>query len=207
MNGLKPIGAIRASTALTLCCAMLLLGAAAGYGLRGAERVQIQTPAEQQAAQPQATPVRIAAEGGPAGTPDSAAQVAQMGEATLSPTAKVLWRCHMACGHTVEREDAQPAIGKTKAELEAAYGPGSVESFSPEGAVISQAFDYFCPEHYVLKLENGALTVRKTNEELQEETLLALDVALPADAAAECAQGLPFDSLEDINVYLEGLEG
>ncbi|MPN49234.1 hypothetical protein SDC9_196849 [bioreactor metagenome] len=58
----------------------------------------------------------------------------------------------------------------------------------------------------MLKLENGALTVRKTNEQLTEEILLTLDLELPADAAVECEAGLAFDSMEDINVYLEGLD-
>lgn len=204
MNGLHPYGALRASTALMLCCAMLLLGAAAGYSLRGMERVYIQSPEE--AAQPaeQEPPAVLET---PA-APDDAAQVSQMGEETVSPDATVIWRYQMACGHTVEVKDPQPAVGKTRAELEEAYGAGAVESFSPEAVALRLKMDLFCPEHYVLKLENGTLTVRKTDEQLIEQVLpLTLDVTLPADAAAECAEGLPFDSLEDINIYLEGLEG
>ena len=129
-----------------------------------------------------------------------------MGEETVSPDARVLWRYHMACGHVVEREDAQPAIGKTKAELEAAYGVDSVSSFGNAAVVLELESPLCCPDHYLLKLEEGVLTVRKTGDDLQEEILLTLDVTLPPDAAAECEQGLCFDSLEDINVYLEGLD-
>ena len=196
MNGLKPLGAIRASTAMLLCCATLLLGGAAGYTIRGTQQVQIQPPpaetAQEAPAQPEQEP--------------QTEQVAQMGEETVSPSAKVLWRYHMACGHVVEREDAQPAIGKTQAELEAAYGPGSVVSFAADAVVLELESAAYCPDHYVLKLEDGALTVRKTGDDLQEEILLNLDVTLPPDAAAECEKGLCFDSLEDINVYLEGLD-
>lgn len=196
MNGLKPLGAIRASTAMLLCCATLLLGGAAGYTIRGTQQVQIQSPPTETAQTPPSQPAQE----------PPAAQVAQMGEETVSPSAKVLWRYHMACGHVVEREDAQPAIGKTQAELEAAYGPGSVTSFGADAVVLELESAAYCPDHYVLKLENGALTVRKTGDDLQEEILLTLDVTLPPDAAAECEKGLCFDSLEDINVYLEGLD-
>ena len=196
MNGLKPLGAIRASTAMLLCCAMLLLGGAAGYTIRGTQQVQIQPPPEETAQEAPAQPEQE----------PQAEQVAQMGEETVSPDARVLWRYHMACGHVVEREDAQPAIGKTKAELEAAYGVDSVSSFGNAAVVMELESPLCCPDHYLLKLEEGVLTVRKTGDDLQEEILLTLDVTLPPDAAAECEQGLCFDSLEDINVYLEGLD-
>lgn len=199
MNGLHPYGALRVSTALLLCCAMLALGVAAGYTLRGG-RVQIESPQEaleEPVAQPLAQP-----------EPGSAAQVSQiMGEETVSPHANVTWLYQMACGHTVELTDAQPAIGKTRAKLEALYGAEAVESFSAETVRMRLTSERFCPRHYVLYLENGELTVRKTDDALALQVLLTLEVDLPADAAAECAEGLPFDSLEDINIYLEGLEG
>ena len=56
MNGLKPLGAIRASTAMLLCCAMLLLGGAAGYTIRGTQQVQIQPPPEETAQEVPAQP-------------------------------------------------------------------------------------------------------------------------------------------------------
>lgn len=203
MNGLHPSGVLRASTALMLCCAMLLLGAAGGYSLGSRERVNIDAPAE--AALPpeaaQADPTEAAE------PPVGEAEVAQMGEETVSPDAVVTWRYQMACGHIVELTDAQPIIGKTRLELEAAYGAGAVEAFSPRVVTLCLQSDRFCPEHYVLLLEDEALTVRKTNETLDVEVLLTLDVELPPDAAEECAEGLPFDSLEDINIYLEGIEG
>ena len=66
MNGLKPLGAIRASTAMLLCCAMLLLGGAAGYTIRGTQQVQIQPPPEETAqevpAQPEQEPQAVAFE-------------------------------------------------------------------------------------------------------------------------------------------------
>ena len=205
MNGLNPLGGIKASTALILCLGTLLLGTAAGYGLNGRERVDIQTPAQMEqgaAAQPD--------NGGEStNQPDTgeAAQVAQMGTVTVSPQAKVRWECHMACGHTVELEDAQPIVGKTREEIETAYGPAAIIDFSADSVSLRLELTQYCPEHYLLKLENGVLTVRKTDSQLQEQVLLTLDVELPADAAGECAEGLPFDSLEDINVYLEGIEG
>ncbi len=194
MNGLRPMGAIKASTAILLCCAMLLLGGAAGYSMgMGQEQAAIEAPPPAEAAEP--------AEETPA-----AAQVAQRGEETVSPNAQVIWQNQMCCGHTVEVESAQPIIGKTRAELEREYGADAILEFSPEKVTIAREMDLFCPEHYVLKLESGLLTVRKTGEDLKEEILLTLDVSLPPDAAAECTEGLPFDSLEDINLYLEGLD-
>lgn len=197
MNGLHTYGSVRVSTALLLCCAMLLLGAAAGYGLGGRERVEIEAPPE--ALEPPAAQ--------PLSTQEDAAAGARPGAETVAPDAKVVWVYQMVCGHTAEVEDAQPVIDKTRAELEAAYGAAAVESFSAKEVRLRLTSERFCPRHYVLYLENGALTVRKTDEALAEQVLLTLDVSLPADAAAECAEGLPFDSLEDINVYLEGLEG
>ncbi len=201
MNGMQPYGALRASTALLLCCAMLLLGAAAGYSLGGRERVKIDQP--QEAAQnPAVEPLSQPAQSG------DTAQVSQtMGEETVSPEAVVTWRYEMACGHTVEVVDNQAVVDKTRAELEALYGPAAVESFSPQAVTMRLAREQYCPQHYVLVLQEGVLTVRKTDESLQEQVLLTLDVDLPEDAAAECVEGLPFDSLEDINVYLEGIEG
>ncbi len=203
MNGLYPSGVLRASTALMLCCAMLLLGAAGGYSFGSRERVNIESPAEA-ALPPEATqtdPIEAAEQ------PAGAAEVAKRDSKTVSPDAVVTWRYQMACGHIVELTDAQPVIGKTRLELEEAYGAEAVEAFSPEAVTLYFTSDNFCPEHYVLWLENEILTVRKTNEKLAVEVLMTLDVDLPADAAAECAEGLPFDSMEDINIYLEGIEG
>lgn len=203
MNGLHPSGVLRASTALMLCCAMLLLGAAGGYSLGSRERVNIESPAE-------ATLPPEAAQTDPieaAEPPTGVAEVAKRDSETVSPDAVVTWRYQMACGHIVELTDAQPVIGKTRLELEKDYGAGSVEAFSPEAVTLCLQSESFCPAHYVLWLENEILTVRKTDEKLAVEVLMTLDVKLPADAAAECAEGLPFDSMEDINIYLEGIEG
>ena len=204
MNGMHTYGTLRVTTSLLISCAMLLLGAVAGYSLGGREQVHIDPI--QQAAQ---TPVveLPAQQVSPLEADDSAQVSQQMLDEAVSPEAVVIWQYHMACGHAVEFEAAQDAIGKTRAELEAEYGIGSVESFSQQAVTMNVASEQYCPEHYVLLLEDGVLTVRKTDERLHEQVLLTLDVNLPIGAAAECAEGMIFDSLEDINIYLEGLEG
>jgi hypothetical protein len=174
---------------------MLLTGAALGHYAIDPAGEPIQAPQEAQPAQT------------PAPRQDAAAQTAQRGEDTITPTAQVTWRYAMACGHEVSIQDAQPVVGKTRAELAQAYGADAVVQFSPARVEIRQARDISCPDHYVLKLENDTLTVRKTDAALKERILLTLDIPLPKDAAAECIKGMTFDSLEDINIYLEGLDG
>ena len=142
------------------------------------------------------------------------AQTGNVGVASVLPTTRmargVLFE---KCGHTLDASLSTDAfIGYTQSELETFYPDASVVTFSAEQVYLRQSIDAFCPEHFELRLEeDGALCIFQTDPKLFTENLVqTLDAALVDDMSPSdrnCVRnGLGFDSLADIDSYLESAE-
>lgn len=111
------------------------------------------------------------------------------------------------CGDEVTRTVVGSDAGLTRRELAAAHGGYEVELFDAEHARLVREADGCCPEHYTLCAGEGELIITRRDAETLEyvEVMRIKTESVPGDAAG-LAQGLTFDTLEEINAYLEGAE-
>ena len=117
------------------------------------------------------------------------------------------------CAHSVSTAiDTSAFIGYTTEELERFDSPDEVR-FPAGGAVtIVHSVDGCCPMHYLLRLDEASrLCVYHTDAALFTTELiqqLAFDSQgeCSADDAANLAHGVVFDTLAEIDAYLESME-
>ncbi len=130
----------------------------------------------------------------------------------LPSTGITLETCFAVCGHTVSRElDNASYVGFSEAEMAEHFFGADFTEFSSKRVVMRRSQPGCCPEHVLLKsAADGTLRVYQTEadtfrqRELQHlgETPALLDESV----AAELAAGVAFDSIDEINAYLESVE-
>lgn len=143
-----------------------------------------------------------------------AEQVGSIGEASILPTTAVERQvCYLACHHTVEQVmgDTSPLIGMTRQELAAAYPDAAITSFTAERVRLVLSVDGYCPAHLLLRADaQGTLAVWRMQEDaLEMQPVLTLAATLDAfdgETAAALSEGVLFDSMDEINAYLESME-
>lgn len=116
------------------------------------------------------------------------------------------------CGHTLQmREKDGPLTGYSRTDIEAEYPNITIQTINEQRTELLYEVDAHCPEHYVLILTTeGVLQVRRTNvDTLAVETVMTLsfDVSgLSRQVQDALLEGMTFDTLEEINRYLEDAE-
>lgn len=116
------------------------------------------------------------------------------------------------CEHTVTRRVAAPAelYGKTLAEVEPLYDEWQITEFASKEIKMSQKPDLYCSDHVVLlPNEAGILCVfqNKYGDAMALVSELETELsALPASMQEEVRQGLGFNSLVELEQWLEGAE-
>lgn len=173
---------------------VLALGAWGGYTLRGAATPPAQTP--------------------PAPTASPAAEpVGAIGEQSILPTTDVTIRyTFLLCGHTREKHETGGELtGYTLEDITEKYPDARVLELSAERAVIERELERYCPDHVALFVDGaGNLCISQTEEtdfEAEKVTTLNYDISdLPEDVISQLEEGIVFDSLEQVNAYLEDAE-
>lgn len=183
--------------------AMIVGACVAGYSFsRAKTKEEMQNKAQEQATSSLRIPVTT-----PTPTTDGKMAMGLLNNATLQGDAVLTIQYQYAlCRHTVEDEVSEGLDGKTETDLLTDYPGATIVEFDAEHAIISVPIDMYCPEHYILKSVEGVLEIHRTvpgKEETSVERKLD-DVSAPADPALET--GIVFDSLEDIEEYLENME-
>lgn len=116
------------------------------------------------------------------------------------------------CGHTLSVPvESRAFIGYTEDELAAFYDTGSVDSFSSTYAAISFVQVGYCPNHYVLGIVDGLLCVYRTSAETLARDIVQVIQAVdplefPEEERMLLETGVAFDTLEQIDAYLESVE-
>lgn len=172
---------------------VLALGAWGGYTLRGANTLPVQTPAP---------------------TVSSAAEpVGNIGEQSILPTTDVTIRyTFLLCGHTREKHETGGELtGYTLEDITKKYPDARVLELSGERAVIERELERYCPDHVALFVDGaGNLCISQTDEtdfEAEKVTTLNYDVSdLPEEVISQLEEGIVFDTLEQVNAYLEDVE-
>lgn len=136
-----------------------------------------------------------------------------VGMASVLPETRIVRHVRFeSCGHEVLSEPPQKAfIGYTQTELESFYAPCVIGRFDGEQIEINQSMENYCPKHYVLKQEGEDLCVYRTESEhltWQLERVLDTELAamLQDEMHEQLAKGIAFDSLSEIDAYLESIE-
>jgi hypothetical protein len=130
---------------------------------------------------------------------------------TLSPYAKVVYRYTYApCGHMLKQEEPIPRewAGLTEEGLRETAGRAAAY-FSADQVIVDERLNLYCPEHFVLKEENGQLQIYQNADGKGVQIIHTLNTpvdALPENVRASLRQGIAFDSLEELESYIESLE-
>jgi len=116
------------------------------------------------------------------------------------------------CGHTLQLQEKDgPIADHGQSQTQAAYPNITIQTMNGEDGGLLYEVASHCPAHYVLILTSeGVLQVQQTNADtLAVETVmtLSLDVSVLSRQVQDALQeGMVFDSLEQINKYLEDVE-
>lgn len=144
---------------------------------------------------------------------DSVQTVSTDRRITALKSTKVEWKLRFnGCGHYITLKSQGDIAGMDKEEAKAAYSDYSAELFTSAYVSLVKDSDGFCPEHYVmLSGEDGdMLEVYKRNTQtLENEHITSIDISpdrFAEDIAALQAGGLLFNSLQEINEYIESAE-
>ena len=117
---------------------------------------------------------------------------------------------YTACGHSIyESIDVDKSwVGLTKEELNKVLTEGKVESFSASLIKIKYTFRCYCPNHYILKEENGELCVYNTQSGSDEQVLCMsfkpINRELSTEEKEALSEGKVFNSIEDVVSYIDG---
>ena len=151
-------------------------------------------------------------------TDNEVQSVDKVGENRILPTTKVRWHVHFSsCPESYEYEGTaginggSDITGMSKAEIEEAYKNCTVEQLTGTEAYIDIMLEGYCPQHYPLKVDNDSnILVNKRDEITYEQRIVVVrplsmdDFSL--EVQEEFKEGLPFDSLEAVDSYIEGLD-
>ena len=145
---------------------------------------------------------------------EEAAPTGHIGTKAILPTTHVERQVQFEkCGHTRSvLLDTNAFIGYTEQELADFYEACTVAAFSSERVTLTQELDACCPAHVLLQARgDGTACVYQTDAEFFIEQLVrvvALDVDrnMTPDEKEKLSQGVVFDTLADVDAYLESLE-
>ncbi|MEG1525127.1 MAG: hypothetical protein RRZ24_03265 [Clostridia bacterium] len=137
-----------------------------------------------------------------------------VGVQSILPTTKIEKQVYFTkCPHQMKVSiDANAFIGYTESELAAFYQAYHISKFNAAQTVLIQTVEGYCPDHFVLRMDaDGTVYLYHTDpEQLKEMLVQAVNFDARSDINDEertlLKNGLAFDTLKDIDAYLEGME-
>ena len=146
-------------------------------------------------------------------TPPEISQVGSVSQDTVAQGCQLVQTLrYTPCDHEVTRRLEAPTelIGKGRGDVEAAYDQWRVTSFAAQEITMEQQLDIYCAQHMVLMPdETGVLGIfeNKYGDALAFVRSLETELAALPDAAQEEVRlGKGFDSLQDLEQWLESVE-
>ena len=130
----------------------------------------------------------------------------------LSPTCTVTAIYHYTyCSHDIAAAlDAHEYIGLSKDEAEEILAAAKITKFSSDKAVFEYTFMQYCPEHYILILENNVLRVKRSRAGSAElEAIQTIGIkkdSLPKSYVDRLSSGIVFGSKHDLDKFLYELK-
>lgn len=140
-------------------------------------------------------------------------QAVSAGEVRLGLNAEVEYVMYYTlCGHKViTREPAGiELIDKSREEVAKLFPDMTISSFSPDCVTVEQSVPLRCAQHFILKRNESGLSVYQTDAatlEVNEVASFPMDVEnLPNDIQQMLSDGMVFETLGEIEAYLEDLD-
>lgn len=110
------------------------------------------------------------------------------------------------CGHILERREERAVTGPEAERVMEEMG-GYTYEFKDGRMAVYREFQCCCPEHYYTGTEGGKAAVYRTDSDTFERSVICiLELEKGSPAYDEMGRGMVFDSLEEVNLYLEGLD-
>lgn len=141
------------------------------------------------------------------------AQVRSDAQQTTNTDCQVIQHMTFApCGHDLTRRQTIPQelAGKNREAVSAAYDTWQITSFASAEVVMEQTLSLYCPEHVVLKPDEGGMLCIFQNRygdalALVKELDLLLS-ELPDDVQQAVRSGKGFSTIEELEKWLEGAD-
>ena len=115
------------------------------------------------------------------------------------------------CEHMQEKkkEIDETLVNKTKEELQKEYKNWNIEKFNKEEVSFYRELDEICNEHYIIRDNNGYVTIYFLNEEGEEVLNGVTEIVttyLPQEDQKELEEGIKIIGRENLNSRLEDYE-
>lgn len=132
-----------------------------------------------------------------------------LNEQRTSEEAAVTWEyVYEYCGHkvTAELPIAADMAGLTLKEFENRFKNIKVVEFAPDNLLLQKKIEQYCPEHLILKLEQGQLGVYRTDAGKDTMSMIyRVEIsysAIPEEYRQALLHGEVFNSTEDVQKFI-----
>ncbi len=133
-------------------------------------------------------------------------------EEKTSPNCTIILKVyHEACNHLIEnRQSIEEAdVNMTEDELKQRFSDWEVQKFTPTEIVLYKEVDEFCDEHYLLKEENGYITIYKLDENENAQIFNTTEISteyLAEEDLEQIRNGIKVYTDKELNKTLEDFE-
>lgn len=133
-------------------------------------------------------------------------------EEKISPNCLItLKRYYSECQHTINEyiDIPQDLINGTQEDLKKEYPNWEIQKYSSTEIILYREFDSNCGQHFILRNDNGKITVYKINEEMQEEVYEKTEISveyLTETDKIEIQNGIRVNGIEELNQLIEDFE-
>ena len=130
----------------------------------------------------------------------------------ISPNAIIIEkRYYKDCDHLIREviDIPEELVNKTETEVKKRYSSWKLEGYSPTEIVFSKEFDGFCDEHYIVKENNGYISIYTEDKEgvqkLKENTEIST-IYLPEQDLEKLSVGISIVGKMNLYSFLEDYE-
>ena len=133
-------------------------------------------------------------------------------EEKISPNCLLtLKKYYEECNHTINEyvDIPQDLVNGTEEDLKNEYPYCQVEKYSSNDIILYKEFNSNCGQHFVLREDNGKITVYKINENNEEEVYENTEISveyLSETDKIKISEGIRVNGIEELNQLLEDFE-
>lgn len=133
-------------------------------------------------------------------------------EEKISPNCLItLKRYYNECQHTINEyiDIPQNLVNGTQEDLEKEYPNWEIQKYSSNEIILYREFDSNCGQHFILRNDNGKITIYKINENNEEEVYERTEISveyLTETDKVEIQNGIRVNGIEELNQLIEDFE-
>ena len=123
----------------------------------------------------------------------------------------ILKKYYDECNHTINEyvDVPQDLVNGTEEDLKKEYPYWQIEKYSSNEIILYKEFNSNCGQHFVLREDEGKITVYKINEnneeEIYEKTEISVEYLSETDKG-KISEGIKVNGIEELNQLLEDFE-